>query len=328
MNGINYNTSSNRIYDMKKDIEVVPYNLQWPEMFASEAELIKQALGNNCITIYHIGSTSVPGLSAKPIIDMLPVVRDIQEVDKATKAMESLGYEVKGEYGIAFRRYFQKNKNIRTHNVHAYQEGDPEISRYLKFRDWMRSHPDDAKSYAKLKEELAAKFPQDILHYCNGKDAFVASIDAKDGFDGWRIVQALTDREWSAVRNLRQQYFFKLKEDPYTWTFEHKDHIHFVFYKNVEIIGYAHLQLWPENRAALRIIVIDERYRNLGFGSQFLKLCERWFQHRGFKQLLVQSSQEAYKFYSKHGYVQMPFNDPDGYETDSQDIEMGKFLIT
>lgn len=66
---------------MKKTIEVVPYNLQWPEMFASEAELIKQALGNNCITIHHIGSTSVPGLSAKPIIDILPVVRDIQETE-------------------------------------------------------------------------------------------------------------------------------------------------------------------------------------------------------------------------------------------------------
>ena len=192
---------------------------------------------------------------------MLPVVRDIQEVDKATKAMESLGYEAKGEYGIAFRRYFQKGKNIRTHNVHVYQEGDPEISRYLKFRDWMRSHPADAENYGKLKLELAKKFPHDILQYCNGKDAFVASIDAKDGFDGWRIVKALTDREWDAVRLLRQKYFFKSKEDPYTWTFTHKDHIHFVFYKNAEIIGYAHLQLWPENRAALRIIVIDERYR-------------------------------------------------------------------
>lgn len=311
---------------MKKNIEVVPYSLQWPEMFASEAELVKQALGNNCITIHHIGSTSVPGLSAKPIIDILPVVRNIQEVDKATKAMESLGYEAKGEYGIAFRRYFQKGKDIRTHNVHVYQEGDPEISRYLKFRDWMRSHTSDAESYGKLKLELAKKFPYDILQYCNGKDTFVANIDAKDGFDGWRIVKALTDREWDAVRLLRQKYFFKSKEDPYTWTFTHKDHVHFVFYKNAEIIGYTHLQLWPENRAALRIIVIDERYRNSGFGSQFLRLCERWLYHQGFKKILIQSSQEAYKFYQRHGYKEMAFNDPDGYETDPQDIEIGKCL--
>ncbi|WP_181679029.1 GNAT family N-acetyltransferase [Candidatus Protochlamydia amoebophila] len=312
--------------DIMNKIEVVEYDPNWPELFEVEAERIKQALGHNCIEIHHIGSTSIPGLSAKPIIDMLPVVRNIQEVDKATKAMESLGYEVKGEYGIAFRRYFQKGKSLRTHNVHVYQEGDPEIIRYLNFRNWMRSHPDDANSYAKLKLELAKKFPYDSLQYCNGKDAFVANIDVKDGFDGWRIVKALTDREWDAVRLLRQKYFFKSKEDPYTWTFTHKDHIHFVFYKNAEIIGYAHLQLWPENRVALRIIVVDEHYRKLGFGSQFLRLCERWLYHQGFKKLLIQSSQEACQFYRRLGYTEMPFNDPDGYKGDPRDFEIGKCL--
>ncbi len=307
-------------------IEVVPYDINWPTMFKHESHLIQHALGNNCLTVHHIGSTSVPGLSAKPVIDILPVVRNILEVDKATKAMELLGYEVKGEYGIAFRRYFHKNKNVRTHHVHVYEEGDPEIDRYLKFRDWMRSNKDDAKRYANLKEELAAKFPQDILKYCNGKDAFVASIDAKDGFDGWRMVQALTDREWKAVRDFRKRYFFKSNADPFAQVFEHKDHIHFVFYKNSNIIGYTHLQLWPENRAALRIIVIDEHYRNCGFGSQFLNLCERWLCHQGYKILLIQSSPAAYQFYLDHGYIKMPFNDPDGYETDPRDIEIGKFL--
>lgn len=319
-------SSSDVPSDTTRKIEVVEYDPRWPELFEVEAKQIKEALGHNCIEIHHIGSTSIPGLSAKPVIDILPVVRDIQEVDKATKSMESLGYEAKGEYGMAFRRYFQKGKNVRTHHVHVYQENDPEISRYLKFRDWMRSHTTDAENYGKLKLELAKKFPHDILQYCNGKDAFVASIDAKDGFDGWRIVKALTDREWDAVGHLRQVYFFKSKEDPYTWTFTHKDHIHFVFYKNAEIIGYAHLQLWPGNRAALRIIVIDERHRHLGFGSQFLRLCERWLYHQGFKKLLIQSSPEAYQFYCKHGYTEMPFNDPDGYEGDPRDIEIGKRL--
>lgn len=319
-------SSSDSPSDKIRKIEVVEYDPNWPELFEAEAKRIKEALGHNCIEIYHIGSTSIPGLSAKPCIDILPVVRDIQEVDKATKAMESLGYEARGEYGMAFRRYFQKGKNNRTHHVHVYQEADPEISRYLKFRDWMRSHASDAENYGKLKLELAKKFPHDILQYCNGKDAFVASIDAKDGFDGWRIVKALTDREWDAVRRLRQVYFFKSKKDPYTWTFTHKDHIHFVFYKNAEIIGYAHFQLWPENRAALRIIAIDEHHRNLGFGSQFLRLCERWLYHQGFKKLLIQSSKEAYQFYCKHGYKEMPFSDPDGYEGDPRDIEIGKCL--
>lgn len=313
-------------YNTIGKIDVVAHDPAWAELFEVEAERIKQALGDNCLEIHHIGSTSIPGLCAKPVIDILPVVMNIQEVDKATKAMESLGYEAKGENGIAFRRYFQKGKNFRTHNVHVYQKGDPEINRYLKFRDWMISHPSDAQCYGKLKQELAKKFPNDILKYCNGKDAFVASIDSKDGFEGWRMVQALTDREWEAVRFFRLKYFFKSKGDPYMGTFTQKDHIHFVFYKDAEIIGYTHLQLWPESRAALRIIVIDEPHRNLGWGRQFLRLCERWLYQQGFKILLAQSSPEAYRFYCKYGYTKMPFCDPEEHESDSRDIEIGKFL--
>ena len=312
-------SSSDASTDSIKKIEVVKYDPKWPELFKLEAEFIKQALGCNCVEIHHIGSTSIPGLEAKPIIDMLIVVRNIQEVDQAIKAMESLDYEAKGEYGIAFRRFFQKGKKARTQNVHVFQEGDPEIDRYLKFRDWMRSHASDAESYGKLKLELAQKFPCDILQYCNGKDAFVAGIDVKDGFSGWRIVKALTDREWAAVDRLRRQVLLKSKEDSDTCTFTDKDHIHFVFYKNAEIIGYAHLHLLPENRASLRRLVIDESCRNLGLGSQFLKLCERWLYHQGFQVLLAQSSQEASTFYSKRGYSKMSFKD-------SEDIEMGKHL--
>ncbi len=302
---------------MNKIIEVVAYNPSWPGLFAVEASRIHEALGCNCTIVHHIGSTSVPGLSAKPIIDILPVVKNILKVD----GMERLGYQARGENGIAFRRYFQKNG----FNVHVYEEGDPEIDRYLRFRDWMRTHESDARSYAELKLDLAAQFPEDISGYCFGKDAFVASIDAKDGFNGWRMVQALTDREWAAVRAIRLKTFFKSNTDPYSWTFKHKDHVHFVFYRNADIAGYVHLQLTP-GRAAMRIIVIDEAYRNQGLGSLLLGLCERWLLQQGYKKLVVQSSPEAYPFYRKHGYVEMPFEDPHGYPTDKRDIEIGKNL--
>jgi len=267
-------------------IEVVPYNPKWPQLFEEEAALIKKALGDNCIAIYHVGSTSVPGLNAKPIIDILPVVKDILEVDHRTKAMENLGYVAKGENGMAFRRFFQKGGTVKTHNVHVYEQGDPEIDRYVKFRDWMRSHRDDREAYAKLKKELAAKFPHDILSYCNGKDAFVASIDDKDGYEGWRMVQALTDREWAAVSALHQT------------ASNEKDHIHFVFYKNADIIGYAHLQLLPKHQAILHVIVMD----NQDWKARFLKLCERWLVHQGFKMLVVQSTPETYPFFCNQGY--------------------------
>ena len=276
-------------------VEVVPYDSNWPNLFEAEAKLLSKALGNNCIAIHHIGSTSIPGLSAKPILDILPVVKDIVKVDKATKAMIALGYEVKGEAGMAFRRFFQKGNPSRTHNIHLYEKEDPEISRYLNFRDWMRAHPEDALAYATLKVKLAKEFPHDIFHYCSGKDAFVASIDAKDGYDGWRMVQALTDREWALAH--------KLRKDILTNSFKGKDHIHFIFYKNADVIGYAHLQLYSENEALLRFIAIDKPYRNLGFGSQFLKLCERWLRQQGFSKLLVNVPQNMQKFYHNHGYL-------------------------
>jgi len=309
-------------------IEVIPYRNEWASMFETEAELIKQALGDNCIAIYHIGSTSVPGLAAKPIIDILPAVKNILQVDQATAEMEQLGYEAKGEYGMPFRRYFQKGGEKRTYNVHVYEEGNSEIERYLKFRDWMIAHPDDREAYGNLKKELALKFPNDILAYCMGKDEFVAGIDIKTGFDGLRVVQALTDREWQAVRQLRQKYFFDRVaiSDPYTWTFKHVDHVHFVLYKGSKIVGYAHIQLWPEKRSALRIIVIDESYRNRGIGGDFLTMCERWLKEQGIKKLQIQSSPEAYQFYCNHAYAHMPFNDPDGHESDPRDIEIGKIL--
>lgn len=313
---------------MTRIIEVVPYQNEWPSMFEAEAKLIKEALGDNCITIHHIGSTAVPGLAAKPVIDLLPVVKNILQVDQSTAAMQQLGYEARGESGMLFRRYFPKGGDLRTHNVHAYEEGNPEIERYVKFRDWMIAHPEDREAYGKLKKELALKYPHDILGYCMGKDEFVASIDAKTGFEGGRVVQALTDREWETVRLLRQKYFFDKVpiSDPYTWSFNHADHVHLVLYKGSNIVGYSHIQLWPDKRAALLMMVIDEGYRNSGVGGGFLKICERWLKEQGIKILNIQSSPEAYRFYCKHAYIHMPFNDPHGYKGDPQDIEIGKNL--
>lgn len=212
--------------------------------------------------------------------------------------------------------------------MHVFEKGNPEIERHLKFRDWMIAHADDREAYGKLKRELAVKFPHDMMSYCSGKDDFITAIDTKTGFDGLRIVQALTDREWEAVRHFRQKYFFDRVPilDPYTWTFKHIEHIHFVLYKGTKMIGYAHIQLWPEKRSALRIIVIDELCRNLGIGGQFLKTCECWLSARGIKKLQIQSSPEAYQFYCTHGYIHMPFNDPDGHESDPRDIDVGKDL--
>ncbi len=311
----------------KRLIEVLPYNRRWPELFAEEAQAIQKALGPNCIEIHHIGSTSVPGLAAKPIIDMIPVVADITQVDARNPFMVALGYEVKGESGMLFRRFFQKGTPQPAFNIHVFEQGNSEIERHLKFRDWMRAHPKDKDAYAQLKQELAQLHPDDISAYCFGKDDFVASIDKRTGFSGLRVVKALTPREWKTVRHLRQFYFFDQGlTDPYTWTFEHDAHLHFVLYQGTDIMGYAHLQLWPDARAALRIIVIDEIQRGHYYDQQFLLLCERWLKEQGYRSLHVESSPKALEFYEKNGYIKMAFNDPEGYEGDPQVVALGKIL--
>lgn len=307
-----------------KNIEVVPYDTDWPKIFETEAEKIKNTLGNNCIAIHHIGSTAVPGLAAKPVIDMIPVVRDILLVDRANAKMQALGYEVKGEYGMIFRRYFRKENA----NIHVYEQESGEIDRCIKFRDWMRSHPEDKDAYANLKETLAKKFPNDIFNYCSGKDEFVAAIDKKTGFDGLRVVKALTPTEWAFVKQARQKYFFDNVPilDPYTYTFDYPSHIHLVLYQANEVIGYAHIQIWTKQKVAMRIIVIDELKRNKHYGSFFLNLCERWLKSQNYTTLQVESSPAALAFYKKHNYIVMPFDDPEGHESHPDDTPLGKFL--
>ena len=159
---------------MPQHVVVREYDPAWPEQFELEAGLIRRALGENCLEIYHIGSTSVPGLAAKPIIDIMPVVHSLDGVDEASDALEALGYEYLGEFGIPGRRYLRKGGDERTHQVHIFAQGDgANITRHLAFRDYLRAHPAAREEYAALKRALAERYPYDIESYCDGKDAFV-----------------------------------------------------------------------------------------------------------------------------------------------------------
>lgn len=172
---------------MSQHITVADYNPLWIKKYEEEAVLIKEILADNCIAIYHIGSTSVPGLAAKPIIDIMAAVRSLEKVDCAAEAFSKIGYEYLGEFGIEGRRYLRKGGDERTHQIHIFQMNDwSNIGRHLAFRDYMRTHEKERTQYAKLKIELAQKFPYDIDGYCDGKESFVREIEelALSQFDG------------------------------------------------------------------------------------------------------------------------------------------------
>ncbi len=188
---------------MSQHITVVDYNPLWVKKYEEESLHIKDILSDNCITIYHIGSTSVEGLAAKPIIDIMVAVRSLEKVDCVAEAFSKIGYEYLGEFGIEGRRYLRKGGDERTHQIHIFQADDwnderthqihifqaddwNNIGRHLAFRDYMRTHEKEREEYAKIKIELAKKFPYDIDGYCDGKENFVREMEeiALSQFDG------------------------------------------------------------------------------------------------------------------------------------------------
>ena len=161
-----------------RKVVVVEHNREWQNLFAEESQSIAKAL-ENIVAIHHVGSTAIPGIYAKPIIDLLVEVNDINEVDRNNSNMEDLGYQVMGEYGIVSRRFFRKDNasGIRTHHVHVFETNSQQVKRHLAFRDYMIAHPVEAKQYSDLKQKLAKQFPQDIESYMDGKDEFIKNID-------------------------------------------------------------------------------------------------------------------------------------------------------
>lgn len=165
-------------------ITVEVYNPDWPRQFEEEAEGWRNILGDSFRAIHHVGSTAVPGLMAKPIIDILLEVEDLALLDTKSKEIEDLDYEIKGEYGIPGRRYFRKGKLKRTHHVHAFEIGDPNISRHLAFRDYLIAHPGIAQEYGILKRQIAEWVGDDRRAYSAAKNDFVQEQEVR-ALDWW-----------------------------------------------------------------------------------------------------------------------------------------------
>jgi GrpB-like predicted nucleotidyltransferase (UPF0157 family) len=157
----------------RKTIRVVGHDEGWGEEFRREAARLQDALGSVLLDAHHIGSTAVPGLAAKPVIDILLEVESLEALDDRERALVALGYRPKGENGIAGRRYFQRGDRDRTHQVHAYVRGDGHIRRHIAFRDYLRTHAAVAEEYARIKRHAAEACAGDSEVYCDMKDGFI-----------------------------------------------------------------------------------------------------------------------------------------------------------
>ena len=161
-------------------VEIAEYDPAWPEAYERERAAIAEALVGHALAIEHVGSTSVPGLGAKPIVDIMIGLRALADHARCVAPLASLSYEHKGEYGIPGRHYFRRPvRGPRTHQLHMVEHGRDFWVRHLLFRDYLRRNPDEAAAYQRLKLRLAARFGSDIEGYTEAKTEFIESALAK-----------------------------------------------------------------------------------------------------------------------------------------------------
>ena len=167
-------------------IVLAPYDPAWPAAYRHEAATLTATLGDAFLSLEHIGSTAVPGVLAKPVIDMLAIASDVTALDTRSQDFVALGYQVMGEFGIPGRRYFRKDDPTgrRTHQIHAFSRGAEETDRHLNFRDYLRAHPAVASAYAAVKRELVTKCIDDMACYSDGKTSFIRDVERKAA--AWR----------------------------------------------------------------------------------------------------------------------------------------------
>jgi GrpB-like predicted nucleotidyltransferase (UPF0157 family) len=169
---------------VKNPLVIVDYDTRWPKIYEIERARILKAIGSKVVSIEHVGSTAVPGLGAKPTIDILVGVRSLSDAEECIEPLRKIGYEYVPEYEaeIAERRYFRKGPSEvpnRHFHLHMVERISNFWQRHILFRDYLRTHPETAQQYYRLKKELAAKHGSNREAYTEAKTSFIESVVAK-----------------------------------------------------------------------------------------------------------------------------------------------------
>ena len=166
-----------------KHVVVLPFDEQWKYDFVQIKAELANALRQLAIEIEHVGSTSVQGLSAKPIIDIDVVIKDYSELENVISALGKIGYQHEGNLGITGREAFkyEGKEHLRKHHLYVCPEDSQELRRHIAFRDYLKTHPDAVREYSRIKEEGAELYSDDIDRYIEHKSPFIEKIYAEIG---------------------------------------------------------------------------------------------------------------------------------------------------
>ncbi|MDJ0717944.1 MAG: GrpB family protein [Prochloraceae cyanobacterium] len=161
----------------KGKLKFVPHNPEWKRLFESEKKILQTAIGKDILDIQHIGSTSIPGIIAKPILDIAIAVTNFEAAAVCIQPIENLGYIYMGEYGLPRRHLFTKGDLIRTHNIHMWEIHSQDWQRHILFRDYLIKYPEFARQYSELKLKLLEEHQGDRDKYQDGKSLFIDRIE-------------------------------------------------------------------------------------------------------------------------------------------------------
>ena len=300
---------------MIKKVQVVPYDPRWPNIFQTEAHCIQKALGDNGLIIHHVGSTSVPGLAAKPVIDIIAVVKNGQ---KAIAPLQKAGYTHRGEYNIPFKEALTK-RGQNDFNLHVLEQNHPEIELNILFRDHLRKHPSARDQYAQLKADLLAdesnhqKNGAMFVGYTLGKDPFIRSILHAAGYARRRLLRPTHHQEWADYHRICKTEILDplgIAYDPHHPSVKSSTAQHFIFCDGITTRSIGHIDILGQSGAVLRAVATDSGFQNQGYGSEMLSLMEKWLKKQGILYLHTHSLVDAQSFYKKRGFVDLPPNFP------------------
>jgi GrpB-like predicted nucleotidyltransferase (UPF0157 family) len=176
-------------------VEVTAYDPEWPRTFERIRAFVWPAVQYAAMSLEHVGSTSVPGLRAKPVIDACIVVASRRDIPHVVKALTNLGYVHRGDLGVPDREAFGHPASLPKHHLYASHRGSLSLKNHLGLRDYLRAHPGAASEYGDLKDTLAKRFAEDVDGYIAGKTDFILGILRNIG---------LTDEELAAIRGINQ----------------------------------------------------------------------------------------------------------------------------
>lgn len=158
------------------EVRLSAFDKDWRNMYLEECRIIKSILEDEVIKFEHFGSTSIEGMKAKPVIDMMVIVNNIEKIDLFDDEFLSRGYDLAGEWGIKGRRLIRKGGVNRTHHIHIYEQSNSEIDRHLILRDYLREHREAAIEYSNYKEKLAEEY-NETAGYSKAKKSYVKNLE-------------------------------------------------------------------------------------------------------------------------------------------------------